>query len=268
MVDWLDGGLDTVAKDVAFATNWDGRFNPGSQQRPTSRTAPTLEDNTTDSNDNTTNSNDNTQGQTESQPVAGKKPPPPSPPPVESSSSKDPLPNMPSCPITGEPMLDPVVAADGHTYERAAIARWLQASDKSPLTGSILPHKELVPNYGLLSSLQEQADARQLKPPPPVPVTANIAIATVPDPEYVEEAAPGNRLEDVNADDTATVQNESESAKCDETQKRKNEDEAESNHSESGSTNRDSLDDESTNLKCEDTQKKDADDANLKSGDG
>ena len=174
---WLEGGLDTAVKDVAFVTNWDGRFNPGSQQRPTSRTAPTLEDNTTDSNDNTTNSNDNTQGQTESQPVAGKKPPPPSPPPVESSSSKDPLPNMPSCPITGEPMLDPVVAADGHTYERAAIARWLQASDKSPLTGSILPHKELVPNYGLLSSLQEQADARQLKPPPPVPVTANIAIA-------------------------------------------------------------------------------------------
>ena len=52
-------------------------------------------------------------------------------------------------------MRNPVVAGDGHTYERAAIARWLQSSDKSPLTGSLLPHKELVPNYVLMSSLEE-----------------------------------------------------------------------------------------------------------------
>jgi hypothetical protein len=56
-------------------------------------------------------------------------------------------------------MRDPVVAADGHTYERNAIARWLRTSDKSPLTGSELPHKNLVPNYMLLSSLQEAATA-------------------------------------------------------------------------------------------------------------
>jgi hypothetical protein len=29
------------------------------------------------------------------------------------------LPSMPSCPVTQEPMRDPVVAADGHTYERS-----------------------------------------------------------------------------------------------------------------------------------------------------
>ena len=58
--------------------------------------------------------------------------------------------------------MDPVVAADGHTYERSAIARWLQTSDKSPMTGSVLFHKELVPNYGLLSSVQE-ATAREEK---------------------------------------------------------------------------------------------------------
>lgn len=28
------------------------------------------------------------------------------------------------CPITHSVMTDPVVSADGHTYERAAIARW------------------------------------------------------------------------------------------------------------------------------------------------
>ena len=72
----------------------------------------------------------------------------------------EPLPNMPSCPITGEPIRDPVVAADGHTYERSAIARWLKTSDKSPLTGSVLSHKNLVQNYMLLSSLQETATTK------------------------------------------------------------------------------------------------------------
>lgn len=48
--------------------------------------------------------------------------------------------------------VDPVVAADGHTYERRAISRWLRSNDTSPLTGGILLHKELVPNYLLLSS--------------------------------------------------------------------------------------------------------------------
>ena len=48
-------------------------------------------------------------------------------------------------------MRDPVVAADGHTYERNAIIRWLCQSDKSPLTGKPLLHKELVTNYSLIS---------------------------------------------------------------------------------------------------------------------
>ena len=46
-----------------------------------------------------------------------------------------------------------VVAADGHTYERYAIARWFQTSNKSPLTGAVMSHANLVPNYMLLSSI-------------------------------------------------------------------------------------------------------------------
>ena len=76
---------------------------------------------------------------------------------LDEVNEKEPLPNMPACPITGEPMREPVVAADGHTYERTAIARWLMTSDKSPLTGGVLHHKELVPNYSLLSSVEESA---------------------------------------------------------------------------------------------------------------
>ncbi|KAH8972193.1 hypothetical protein BDL97_02G183200 [Sphagnum fallax] len=41
--------------------------------------------------------------------------------------------------ITQEVMQDPVITADGHTYERSAILRWLQTHDTSPITGEVLP---------------------------------------------------------------------------------------------------------------------------------
>ena len=43
-------------------------------------------------------------------------------------------------------MMDPVIAADGHTYERTAVQHWLQGSSLSPVTGDKLPHNRLVPN--------------------------------------------------------------------------------------------------------------------------
>ena len=39
-----------------------------------------------------------------------------------------------TCPITQEAMKDPVCAADGQTYEREAIERWLQLKGTSPFT--------------------------------------------------------------------------------------------------------------------------------------
>jgi hypothetical protein len=48
-------------------------------------------------------------------------------------------------------MSDPVSTADGHTFERAAIERWLRTSQLSPLTGLGLPNKTLTPNHGLRS---------------------------------------------------------------------------------------------------------------------
>jgi len=43
-------------------------------------------------------------------------------------------------------MVDPVVTADGHTYERAAIEQWLRVHDTSPMTGQPLPSKTLSPD--------------------------------------------------------------------------------------------------------------------------
>ena len=44
---------------------------------------------------------------------------------------------------------EPVVAADGVTYERAEAERWLAAHDTSPTTGVVLAHKHLTPNLAL-----------------------------------------------------------------------------------------------------------------------
>ncbi len=46
-------------------------------------------------------------------------------------------------------MEDPVVCSDGHTYERAAIERWLSSHATSPKTNAPLPTKALLPNHAL-----------------------------------------------------------------------------------------------------------------------
>ena len=49
------------------------------------------------------------------------------------------------CPITFEVMEEPVIAEDGHTYEREAIAAWLSGSQTSPLTRARIA-TQLIPN--------------------------------------------------------------------------------------------------------------------------
>jgi hypothetical protein len=59
------------------------------------------------------------------------------------------------CPITHEPFIDPVVCADGVTYERSAIAAYLAGGHStSPMTGVELGSLELHPNR-LILSIQE-----------------------------------------------------------------------------------------------------------------
>eukprot|EP00475_Leptophrys_vorax_P005691 TRINITY_DN13434_c0_g2_i1.p1 TRINITY_DN13434_c0_g2~~TRINITY_DN13434_c0_g2_i1.p1 ORF type:complete len:544 (-),score=35.39 TRINITY_DN13434_c0_g2_i1:295-1881(-) len=59
------------------------------------------------------------------------------------------------CPITQEMMVNPVIAADGHTYELVAIQQWLEKSDRSPMTNVKLPHRELVPNHAVRSMIMD-----------------------------------------------------------------------------------------------------------------
>ena len=53
------------------------------------------------------------------------------------------------CPITLAVMHDPVLAADGSTYERDAIAHWIERVPRSPLTNLPLASVALVPNNEL-----------------------------------------------------------------------------------------------------------------------
>lgn len=60
------------------------------------------------------------------------------------------------CPIFQEVMKDPLIAADGFTYEADAIRGWLDSGhDRSPMTNLKLEHCNLVPNYALLQAIQE-----------------------------------------------------------------------------------------------------------------
>jgi len=57
------------------------------------------------------------------------------------------------CPITKDTMVDPVVAEDGHTYERSAIKEVFAEASRgrvlSPISGEPLAHRQLIPNMAV-----------------------------------------------------------------------------------------------------------------------
>ncbi|XP_039000149.1 U-box domain-containing protein 32-like isoform X3 [Hibiscus syriacus] len=60
------------------------------------------------------------------------------------------------CPVFQDVMKDPLIAADGFTYEADAIRGWLDSGhDTSPMTNLKLDHCNLVPNYALQQAIQE-----------------------------------------------------------------------------------------------------------------
>ena len=59
------------------------------------------------------------------------------------------------CCITYQTMTDPVVDADGHTYEREAIVQWLRIHSTSPMTRRSMTIDELRPNRAVLDAISE-----------------------------------------------------------------------------------------------------------------
>lgn len=129
---WLSNGVEFAVEDVVDGFNLDGRYSHLS-----------------DDEEDVESSQSDSGYDAKSLPQK-----------TDTDEEKKALPGMPCCPITGVPMIDPVVASDGHTYERNAISRWMQTSNKSPLTGEVLAHSQLVSNYMLigLSSLPNSSE--------------------------------------------------------------------------------------------------------------
>lgn len=66
------------------------------------------------------------------------------------------------CPLSKKQMIEPVIAADNHSYERSAIEQWIRSARdndepiQSPVTAEELDHTNLVLNSFLLQQIQEQ----------------------------------------------------------------------------------------------------------------
>ncbi|PRP74462.1 hypothetical protein PROFUN_06591 [Planoprotostelium fungivorum] len=65
------------------------------------------------------------------------------------------------CPISKEVMDDPVLTADGHTYERSNIVAWFQRGNRtSPVTNAPLDSFTLIPNRRVKSMIETFKDRR------------------------------------------------------------------------------------------------------------
>ena len=62
------------------------------------------------------------------------------------------------CPISQTLMSDPVLCADGFSYERVEIAKWLEHNNTSPMTGEHLQNKSLIANNTLRAAIRAYLD--------------------------------------------------------------------------------------------------------------
>ncbi|CAF0907087.1 unnamed protein product [Adineta ricciae] len=66
-----------------------------------------------------------------------------------------------TCCITKEIFREPVLAADGFTYEREAILNWFEQSSRSPMTNEELENKELKHNHAMKSILRSLSETNK-----------------------------------------------------------------------------------------------------------
>ena len=64
------------------------------------------------------------------------------------------------CCITQSIMNEPVKTVDGQTYDRFAILKWFEQHSTSPLTGLVLPSKQLVQNFELKEQILQYANSQ------------------------------------------------------------------------------------------------------------
>lgn len=95
------------------------------------------------------------------------------------------------CCITQDIMDRPVITSDGHTYERVAIARWLEEHSTSPKTGQELPDRVLRPNHAMRAQIIAWRERHGLPPLPPWEPEPQETVQAVPQvPEGQSGGAP------------------------------------------------------------------------------
>ena len=66
------------------------------------------------------------------------------------------------CTMSQDVMEEPVMTADGFSYERSWIERWLRDNNTSPRTNMPLAHKLLTPNHDLKALIEEWREKQDL----------------------------------------------------------------------------------------------------------
>ena len=82
----------------------------------------------------------------------------------EDGDDDDDAPDHLKCPISQMLLRDPVTTADGQTYERKHITKWLKRHTTSPLTGAELASKQLTPNVLAKKAVEAYREDRDKKP--------------------------------------------------------------------------------------------------------
>ena len=74
---------------------------------------------------------------------------------VEEAKASLQVPKYFLCPITQDIMENPIVAADGYTYEKKALVKWIKKKGTSPVTREELSKDHLFPNRLLKKQIEE-----------------------------------------------------------------------------------------------------------------
>ena len=109
----------------------------------------------------------------------------------------DDMPSAFRCPITFAPMFDPVVAADGHSYDRTALQQWFERGrTTSPMHGGALANQSFVTNQALKSQVAEWLQRRgadQQPGPDDAKISVRVTFSGSTEPAFTVDLPTGAR---------------------------------------------------------------------------
>lgn len=80
---------------------------------------------------------------------------------ITAKTNYDDIPEEYCCPITQDIMTDPVIAEDGHTYERKNITQWIEKNSTSPITRENISKDVLIVNRVLKGQIETFLESKK-----------------------------------------------------------------------------------------------------------